>query len=151
MRKLFTTTILLGLFMVCYAPNAPVKMFIYTSEPITKVYTDADKLHAIAWVESGNDGVGAYNRNEPLAVGSLQEWPCMVTECNRILGYDKYTLEDRADDALAVEMFWIYQDFYNPTHDFETMARIWCAGPSGMSLKGSISYFNLAINHLHTI
>ena len=116
-----------------------------------KVYSDTEKLNAIIAIETGNGGKGVYNRNEPLAVGVLQEWPCMVEECNRILGYNKFTLTDRLIPAKAIQMFWIYQNFYNPTHDFETMARSWCAGPSGMSLKGSISYYNLAINQLHII
>lgn len=150
MRKLFMTTILLGLFMVCYAPNLNSVALIHP-EPIRKVYTDQQKLQAIAWVETGNGGIGAYNRNEPLAVGTLQEWPILVEECNRILGSVTYKLEDREDDALAVEMFWIYQDFYNPTHDFEKMARIWCGGPDGMDHAGTISYYNLALNQLNTL
>jgi len=117
---------------------------------ITRTYSPNDWLKAIIWVESGNDGAGAYNRNEPQAVGKLQEWPIMVKDVNRILGYDKYTLADRLDDKKSEEMFWVYQNHYNPRMDAEKMARIWCGGPDGHLQNCTLPYLRLVKNYLYS-
>lgn len=150
MKRILTTMTLMAISLVCFAPNNHF-LALYSPEPIYKAFTESDKLQAIILTETGPDGKGLYNRNEPQAVGILQEWPIMVYECNRILGYDKYTLNDRMYPAKAIEMFYVYQDYYNPTHDFETMCRIWCGGPDGMSQPGTQSYYKLALNQLNTL
>jgi len=73
----------------------------------------------------------------------------MVDEVNRIVGYQKYQYSDRNSDKLSVEMFWIYQNHWNPTGDFQTMARIWVSGPDGMKETNSLKYYNNALKYLH--
>jgi hypothetical protein len=139
-------TLLLFQFMVCFAPE--MKILILFSEPIKREFTLTEKIQAILDVESSN-GMNTYNPGEVEAVGILQIHPIMVREINRILGYEKYQLSDRESDKKSIEMFLIYQNHYNPTMDFETMARSWVAGPKGMKKVCSLNYYNIAINKLN--
>ena len=87
-------------------------------------------VQAIAQVESGGDSQ-AHNRDEN-AVGLLQIRPIMVAECNRILKKQgspvRYTIDDRWTPERSIEMFWIFQRYWNPEMDAETAARMWQGG-----------------------
>lgn len=150
MRKLTIIILFLGLFSACYAPSVK-SLALIKPDPIRKHYTESDKLQAIIQTETGPDGKRLYNRNEPQAVGILQEWPILVYDCNRILGYNKYKLSDRMVPKKAIEMFYVYQNYYNPTLDFEAMARLWCAGPDGITQPSSLPYYKLALKQLYTL
>lgn len=69
------------------------------------------------------------------SAGILQIKPVMVKEVNRICKIKKvdkkFTLQDRFDVEKSIEMFWIYQNFYNKNASFEKMARDWNGGPNG--------------------
>ena len=148
MKKMLVILVLLLINLpLLFAPSGGFILMISPS-PITYTYSPQDCLKAIVWVESGNDGSGAYNRNEPQAVGKLQEWPIMVKDVNRILGYNKYTLADRLDDKKSEEMFWIYQNHYNPEMDLDKMARIWCGGPDGHTQDCTLDYLSLVKTRL---
>ena len=75
------------------------------------------------------------------ALGPLQEHPCIVDDANMILGVKKYTYDDRMDLSKSIEMFLIYQEFYNPTRSIEKAARIWNGGPNAMKYTGTIAYW----------
>ena len=51
--------------------------------------------------------------------GILQITPIYVEEVNRLLGEDRYSLEDRFDSIKSLEMFMVIQNYYNPGHDIE--------------------------------
>ncbi len=74
-------------------------------------------IKAIIWVESkGNSkAVG----DDGKAVGVLQLWPIYVREANRLVGYEKYTLDDRCDSLKSVKMFMDIQRYRNPTGDID--------------------------------
>ena len=147
MKKLLLFFILLTLNLSLFAVFKPKPVTL--NKPIIGLFLPSEVLKAIIWVESGNDGKGAYNRDEPLAVGILQEFPVIVRDCNRILGYNKYKLEDRLNNVKAIEMFWIYQKHYNPEMNLEKMCRIWCGGPDGDHQKGTLFYLNLVKDRLY--
>ena len=95
-------------------------------------------LHsAIAQYESGNY-TRAYNRRRN-AAGYLQIRPCVVSDCNRIVGYQRWTLADRYNRQKSREMFNFYLDFYGKQYtkatgrqpSSEVLARIWNGGPNG--------------------
>lgn len=73
-------------------------------------------IEALIWVESKGDekAIGANDD-----VGVLQIRPIMVAEANRIIGYDKYTLEDRFSREKSIEMWQVVQDYHNPEKDIE--------------------------------
>jgi hypothetical protein len=87
-------------------------------------------LKAIAFVESRYD-TEAFNKNDK-GTGLLQITPIMVQDINRIneLRGDStvYTLEDRLDPYKSIEMYYIFNDYYNHSHP-EEIARAWNSGP----------------------
>lgn len=96
-------------------------------------------IHAISYVES--------NWN-PKAVSSCGRWvgylqisKGMVQECNRILGKNKFTYQDRYDKNKSIEMFYIFQNKYNPNGDIELAIRMWNGG-TGFSYRGTNRYYN---------
>ncbi len=62
------------------------------------------------------------------AVGILQIRPIMVEEVNRILGYNKYKLEDRKDSVKSVEIFFTVQDYWNFNYHEKNACSIWNIG-----------------------
>lgn len=139
----------LGFFFPLLAPSDGVAEIIIP-EPIVSPLPPNEWLKAIVYVESGTTGSETYNKNEPQAVGKLQQYPIFVKDVNRILGYKKYSLDDRLNDKKAEEMFWIYQNYYNPEMNFEKMCRIQCGGPTGYYKKGTIGYYNLVKIRLYS-
>lgn len=63
-----------------------------------------------------------------LYVGYLQISEILVRECNRIVGYKKYTYADRYDKQKSIEMFIDYQEHYNPDGNMERAIRLWNSG-----------------------
>ncbi len=64
----------------------------------------------------------------------------MVKEVNRILRFDKYTLQDRWDKQKSIEMFnVIRQHTPNPTN--EKIARNWNGGPNGYRKNSTLKYW----------
>lgn len=139
----------LSFFFPLLAPSNGM-LSIKIPEPILSTLSPKEWLKAIVYVESGTAESGGYNRNEPLAVGKLQQYPIFVQDVNRIVGYEKYSLDDRLDDKKAEEMFWIYQNYYNPKMNFEKMCRIQCGGPTGDHKTGTLSYYNLVKTRLYS-
>ena len=95
-------------------------------------------------VESGGNmsAVGDSGR----AHGCLQIHPVMVQEANRIVGEERYTLEDRASRRRSVEIAVIYFDHYGrrrpPVMDrWEYFARIWNGGPHGHRKPATARYW----------
>ena len=80
-------------------------------------------------VESGGD-TNAVGDNS-LAVGVLQIHPIMVKDVNRILGEDKFTLDDRYDRAKSIAMCRIYLRHYGDNMTKEQLARMWNGSPDG--------------------
>jgi hypothetical protein len=148
-RMMLILVLTLTSVLYLFAPSNGV-IYIMMEEPIIRTLEPKDWAEAIAWVETGNEGKGAYNRDEPLAVGKFQQYPIFVEDVNRILGYQKYTLEDRMDDKKAEEMFWIYQNHYNPEMSFEKMCRIQCGGPDGYKQACTLPYYNLVKARLYS-
>lgn len=106
----------------------------------------ADNLiDAVIHVESRGD-INAHNVGED-AVGVLQIRPIMVQEVNRVLGFDKYTLQDRWDKQKSIEMFnVIRQNTLNPTN--EKVARNWNGGPNGYKKNSTLKYWQKVKNQL---
>jgi hypothetical protein len=147
MRKSIIIMLLLSIQFFCFAPGLNV-CFIPSAEPLKKEYSYTEKLQAIIWCES-SDGANRYNPGETEAVGLLQIHPIMVRDVNRILGFEKYQLSDRLSDKKSIEMFEVFQRHYNPSMNFERMAKTWCGGPSGMKKSSTLSYYNKALKLLN--
>ena len=83
-------------------------------------------IEAIAMVESERQP-NKVSRNG-LYVGYLQISEILVRECNRIVGYKKYTYADRYDKQKSIAMFIDYQEHYNPDGNMERAIRLWNSG-----------------------
>ena len=83
-------------------------------------------IEAIAMVESERQP-HKVSRNG-LYVGYLQISEILVRECNRIVGYKKYTYADRYDKQKSIDMFIDYQEHYNPDGNMERAIRLWNSG-----------------------
>ena len=127
--------------------------------PLNRGLVMKDVLYSsIVWVESkGNTNA----KSRDGSVGIIQIKPVMVKEVNRICkikGIDKrFTLADRKNPRKSAEMFWIYQEFYNPDlnrdslskHDMEIMARKWNGGPEGHRKKATKKYWKKVSKRLN--
>ena len=92
-------------------------------------------IQAIAKVESENNPK-AISRD---CVGLLQLRPIYVNQVNKILGRRKYTLNDRFNPTKSIEMFNIYQTYYNPKHNLNIAIRLHNRGNN---------YYNKILNEM---
>lgn len=116
---------------------------------LTALQVNVNDLACDAFVESiiqiesrGNDNSIARDGS----AGPLQIKPVLVKDVNRILRYQgdsiSFTLADRFDRKKAIDMFWIYQNYYGSENDsFEVMARRWNGGPGGPRSKRTKKYW----------
>lgn len=79
-------------------------------------------IEALIHVESRGDSTAVGTKND---VGVLQITPIMVEDANRIVGEERYTLDDRTDRDKSIEIFNIIQNHYNPDHDMHYALKIW--------------------------
>jgi hypothetical protein len=132
---------------VCLAVKAPNNHMFNILKPKFTIDHPARWLQAIIWVESQGS---TYNKKEPLAQGILQQYPVFVKDVNRIIGKNKYSLDDRNDPEKAIAMFLIYQHYYNPEMNFEKMCKIQSGGPDGYKQSCTDNYYHLVRDRLYT-
>ena len=116
-------------------------IFLFTS------LAHADSLHrAIRQHESGGY---RYARGRHGEAGDLQIRPCVVRDCNRIVGRQKWTLQDRYNPRKAKEMYDCYLNHYGRQYtrmtgrkpSNEVLARIWNGGPNGWRSRRTLGYW----------
>lgn len=85
-------------------------------------------IDALIQVESN----GKSNAVRGASVGVLQITPVLVAECNNILKKRKskkrFKLSDRFSKKKSIEMFLLFQSWFNPMHDIEQAIRSWNGG-----------------------
>ena len=119
--------------------------------PLNRGLIMKDVLYSsIVWVESKGN---ANAKSGDGSVGIIQIKPVMVKEVNRICKIQgiekKFTLADRKNPRKSEEMFWIYQEFYNPDlnldslseKDMAVLARKWNGGPYGDRKRATKKYW----------
>ena len=152
-KKNFIKTILLTIFSVTLFTSNCAAQKNFTKLNIPKVVnTDSifknpyyDKLIvAISKVESGGNPKAVNPSGK--YVGYLQIGNVVVKDCNRLIGENRYTSQDRYSIEKSIEMFKIIQSHYNPTNDIEKAIRTWNGG-SGYKIKSTQGYYNKVINH----
>jgi hypothetical protein len=120
-------------------------------KPFSKGEVLKDVLYSsIVWVESKGN---ANAKSRDGSVGIIQIKPVMVKEVNRICKIQgmkkRFTLSDRKNPHKSAEMFWIYQGFYNPDlnldslskEDMAILARKWNGGPNGDRKRATKKYW----------
>ncbi len=142
MRKTLIRAVLTLTFMICglesFAQSTP-----------TKNRWD-NLIKAISVVESKENPRAVNGKH----VGILQISPVVVKECNRINKLKKkqkqYQYNDRYSKEKSIEMFWIIQDFYNPSHNIEKAIRLWNGG-NKYTVKGTEKYYRKVKKELERI
>lgn len=106
----------------------------------------AQVIDAIARVESeGNPkAVSKCGRY----VGYLQISKVLVRECNRIVGTQEFTNDDRYDKQKSIDMFITYMERFNPEGNIEKAIRLWNSGDRNcMNHKASTDgYYRRVMN-----
>ena len=84
-------------------------------------------------------------------VGYLQIRPLLIKECNNILkkknSKKRYSLSDRFSKKKSIEMFYLIQEKFNPSHNVERALWVWNAGP--YSKKRPTKYINKVMKEYH--
>lgn len=116
---------------------------IYTPTKTDRAEEDSwnDFIEALVWVESKGNCCAVGDKDD---TGVLQIRKPIVDDCNRILGCEMFTYEDRLDSLKSVQMFNIIQDQYNPSHDKHFALKIW-------NSKAPISYHRKVMRKLGEI
>ena len=143
----------------CFAPNISTeefylgwnKYFEYKQSQLLIQQKKVILWHTIKYIESRFKSK-EFNEFED-AAGISQIRPIMLKEVNRILGYEKYKLEDRFDAKKSEEMFWVFQEKYNPNFDFNLGCHIWNAGACTISKRWKYTegYRAIANNYVENI
>lgn len=97
----------------------PKKTRVMTNKPKRKNYIPVitnqindewnTLIQAIIYIESKGNAAA---RNKD-CLGILQLRPIYVKQVNKIVGYNKFKYEDRLNPTKSIEMFNIYQNFFN--------------------------------------
>lgn len=111
--------------------------------PREKVVSEIDRLWtAVCLIESGGRAdppLTEISRREQ-SVGIAQIRPICLRDCNRIVGYERWTLEDRRDPVKSREMFDTYMGHYGKGCSLFDLACIWNGGPKGPSKPAAQAY-----------
>ena len=86
-------------------------------------------IHQIIKVESAGNHPDWQIGDDGRAIGPMQIHKIMVDEINRIQDSIKFTYLDRWSLQKSIQMFNIYQEYWNPTKDIIIAKRIWNGGP----------------------
>lgn len=74
------------------------------------------------------------------SVGIAQIRPCMVKDCNRIVGKKKWSLADRDNDVKSREMFNTFILNYGKNKPLREVASMWNGGPKGWKKADARAY-----------
>ena len=100
--------------------------YTYENDELAFPHTTTDDwdifISSLIQVESEGDWNAVGKNND---VGVLQITPVLVEDVNRIIGANQFSLEDRRDSVLSVQMFNIIQNHYNKNKDKRTALKLW--------------------------
>ena len=157
--KKICTILLLMISVHLYAPNPKECIWLVSIsyKNIELENKKLDILRSIISVEKPHtieQAKAAKIRED--AVGIIQIRPIMVQTVNQILGYNKYWLSDRTDSIKSVEMFMIYQEYYNPNWDQQKAALLWNMGSNyknatAEQMKRGLKYWEKVRKNLNKV
>lgn len=116
-------TILLALMVAIAWSSAPCNMNSEEACPTGHFTCPSDTTEVDEWavlvgaliqVESNGDTLAVGRTND---LGALQLTPIYVADANRIVGEERWTLDDRRSLVKSLEMFETIQAHYNPSRN----------------------------------
>jgi len=138
-------TVVVNVGMICLAMRTgpPPKVEIEARRAAEQPTTEGDGVErlwgAICQVESGGRANAVGDGGD--SVGAAQISTIMVRDCNRIVGWQRWTNQDRLSPRRSREMFDVYMGHYVPNGTNETKSRCWVAGPDGYRQACSLAYW----------
>lgn len=101
------------------------------------------------WAQESSRRLAPPDGDNGKAVGPLQMWKQRVDDCNRIVGYKRWTYEDRRDWMKSSDMFWTSCMHYWPNGTEEQWARHWNGNPrTGPSDESTRQYWQGVQSHM---
>lgn len=135
MRKILLI-ILLGTFFI-NVNNLQAKEKVNNKIELDTLKCDKKLKDAKEWnilikaiIQCESRGIVNAKSKDGKSCGIMQITPICVKECNNILGYQKYTLNDRFNKEKSLEMFEIIQNRHNSKRSIERAIRLWNGGPT---------------------
>lgn len=126
MKKLFLVS--LFIFSLGCDLNNPITEFEFDIEEIPEEVEEVEEVtewdvfvEALIQVESEGNPFAVGKTND---LGILQITPIYVNDVNRILGEERFTLDCRIDIDKSLDMFEIYQRYYNPDKDINRAIKL---------------------------
>ena len=95
--------------------------------------------HAVCWVESWGDPQAVGDGGAAVGIGQIHK--IMVDDCNRIVGYRRWSYADRLCPGQSYAMFRTYCLHYWPAGGSEQWARAWNGGPRGPEKCCTVRYW----------
>jgi hypothetical protein len=130
--------LILFMFTSCLSAPKQSDMVIVASEPIK---TFDSILYAFIMTESTNRADAVNSKGY---TGILQLGKIMVDEANRICKLTgnpaRFNYEDRLDSLKSIQIWYVVQDYRNPTYDLQKAIRIWNPG-SGTQYADTIKKY----------
>ena len=143
MKKLFSTFVLSSFFFIAASPlieGSKSNDILVRGEEIKMLLFVSDMFAKVSVIESSNNPK-AHNLKED-AVGIIQIRPIMVREVNRLVGFEKYKLEDRWDVNKSFDMFYDFQIRLNKGLSLEKGCRMWNGGINGHKRASTDKYWS---------
>ncbi|MSP85094.1 MAG: hypothetical protein EXR18_04620 [Flavobacteriaceae bacterium] len=148
--------VITSFFLVFCLPIVTMTSVVNKNAEIKSAIVKNVLYSSIVWVESKGNATA---RSKDGSLGIVQILPIMVKEVNRICKakgiHKQFALQDRLNPDKSEQMFWIYQNFYNPKLNWETitmtemeiLARKWNGGPHGHT-KGATKHYWKKVSRL---
>lgn len=148
MKKLFLVS--LFIFSLGCNLNNPITEFDIEEIPEeVEEVTEWDVfVEALIQVESEGNPFAVGKTND---LGILQITPIYVKDVNRILGEERFTLDCRADIDKSLEMFEIYQSYYNPDKDINRAIKLHNPGAGSDYREKILSKINGLKHYLNNL
>jgi hypothetical protein len=130
--------LILFLFTSCLSAPRTNEIYILRAEPVK---TFDSILYAFIMTESTNRADAVNSKGY---TGILQLGKIMVDEANRICKLTgnpaRFNYEDRLDSLKSIQIWYVVQDYRNPTYDLQKAIKIWNPG-SGTQYADTIKKY----------
>lgn len=129
MKKILLIILLLFVLKVADSMRFNMHTVYKISEVTITVDTWELLIQQIIKVESNGNHPNWQVGDDGKAIGPMQIHKIMVDEVNRIQDSIQFTYLDRWSLQKSIQMFNIYQDYWNPTHNIIIAKQLWNGGP----------------------
>lgn len=129
MKKLLLIILMLFIIKITDSIKYNMNTIYKISEVTITVNVWELLIQQIIKVESNNNHPDWQVGDDGKAIGPMQIHKIMVDEVNRIQDSINFTYLDRWSLQKSIQMFNIYQEYWNPNKDIKTALEVWNGGP----------------------